>query len=127
MFHHNLQTRKNNGFNNSFQKTPSEICRNPLGPTDQTIPVLSLLNNISFDSADNNTYVVRVLSDLSTCGHLIGKVNDKDTQTGGKGGAGNIAVTIASVCAAVGLIVAAVIVCLKCRRAPLTVKKRPSK
>ena len=86
------------------------------------------MNNINFDSPGNNTYAVRVLSDLSTCGHFNGKVNVKDTQTkGGASNGGNVAVTIASVCAAVGLIVAAVIVCLKCRRATPTVKIRPSK
>lgn len=86
--------------------------------------------NVGFDSLGYDTYAVRVLSDVSTCGHLNDEVDVKDARTGGKGrvsNQGNIAVTIASVCAAVGLIVAAVIVCLKCRRAPPAVKKRPSK
>ena len=85
---------------------------------------------ICFNSLGYNTYAVRVLSNVSTCSHHNDKGNVKDMQTGEKGGAskgGNIAVTIASVCAAVGLIVAAVIVCLKCRRVPPLVKKCPSK
>ncbi|KAJ7381427.1 hypothetical protein OS493_001563 [Desmophyllum pertusum] len=74
-----------------------------------------------------NTYAVRVLSDISRCGHIdTDKVNVLDSRTGEKehvSNSGSIAVTVASVCAALGLIVAAVIVCLKCRRAPLPVKK----
>ena len=40
---------------------------------------------------------------------------------------GNVAVTVASVVAAVGLIVAAVVVCLKCRRGHKPIKKHISK
>lgn len=73
---------------------------------------------------------MRVLSDASTCDHMNNKVNVVNSRVEEKelvSNSGNIAVTVASVCAAVGLIVAAFIVCLKCRRAPLSVKKHPSK
>ena len=83
-----------------------------------------------FLSLGYNTYAVRVLSDVSTCDHVNDRVNVLDTKLEEKehiSNSGNIAVTIASVCAAVGLIVAALIVCLKCRRSPRSVKKHVSK
>lgn len=73
---------------------------------------------------------MRVFIDVSTCDHMNDKVNGIDSRIKEKehvSNSGNIAVTVASVCAAVGLIVAAIIVCLKCRRAPMSVKKHPSK
>lgn len=85
------------------------------------------LTLINVDPLGYNTYAVRVLSDISRCGHIdTDKVNVLDSRTGEKehvSNSGSIAVTVASVCAALGLIVAAVIVCLKCRRAPFPVKK----
>lgn len=73
---------------------------------------------------------MRVLSDLSTCGHLKEEINiveSRRKEAGGVSNSRNLAVTVASVCAAVGLIVAAVIVCLKCRRAQPPIKKHASK
>ena len=92
--------------------------------------ILNLFKNVDFDSLGYNTYAVRVLSDVSTCSQLNDEVNVLDSRIKEKehaNNSGNIAVTVASVCAAFGLIVAAIIVCLKCRRAPLSVKKHPSK
>ena len=83
-----------------------------------------------FFLSGHNTYAVRVLSDLSSCSNLKGKINvveSKTEEAGGVSNSRNLAVTVASVCAAVGLIVAAVVVCLKCRRTQPYVKKRPSK
>lgn len=77
-----------------------------------------------------NTYAVRVLSDVSSCGHLKRKEKieeSKINESGGVSNSRNLAVTVASVCAAVGLIVAAVIVCLKCRRAHPPIKRHSSK
>lgn len=93
-------------------------------------PTLNLFKDINFNLLGYNTYAVRVFIDVSTCDHVNDKVNVLDSRIKEKehvSNSGNIAVTVASVCAAVGLIVAAIIVCLKCRRAPLSVKKHPSK
>ena len=78
----------------------------------------------------HSTYAVRVLSDLSSCGNLKSNVNFVESKTkegGGVSNSRNLAVTVSLVCAAVGLIVAAIVVCLKCRRAQPYVKKHPSK
>lgn len=80
-----------------------------------------------------NSYAVRVLSDVSACGAINvtdkGTVQDSNTQEDeDTSSSGNIAVTVSSTCAALGLIAAAVVVCLKCRRAiPPSGKKSSSK
>jgi len=77
-----------------------------------------------------STYAVRVLSDLSNCGHVNEKVNVVESskkEADGVNSSRNLAVTVSSVCAALGLIVAAVIVCLKCRRAQPPIKRHGSK
>lgn len=73
---------------------------------------------------------MRVLSDLSNCGHVNEKVNVVESskkEADGVSSSRNLAVTVSSVCAALGLIVAAVIVCLKCRRAQPPIKRHGSK
>lgn len=94
----------------------------------------TFLETVTFIFPGYNSYAVRVLSDVSSCGAINvtdgGSVQDssapeedEDTHS-----SGNIAVTVSSVCAVLGLIAAAVVVCVKCRRAiPSPGKKYSSK
>lgn len=73
---------------------------------------------------------MRVLSDVSYCHHLDDEESPVDTRNQERhkvGSSRNLAITISLVCAAIGLIVAAVLVCLKFRRTRPPVKKHPSK
>ena len=78
--------------------------------------------------AGHNVFAVKVVSDISSCGSASPDVeSSKSTKQGDEIAPANIAVTISSLCAALGLIAAAIVVCLKCRRARPPVKKQRSK
>lgn len=83
-----------------------------------------------FSSSGYNTFAVRVLSDLSSCDHLKQQesvVKSDVKESDGVSSSRNLAVTVSLVCAAIGLIAAAVVVCLKCRRARPPIKRHSSK
>ena len=73
----------------------------------------------------HNIFAVKVLSDTSSCHSNVDKPQSADDDQ--VMSQGNIAVTVSAVVAAVGLILAAVVVCLKCRRARPPVKKQKSR
>ncbi|XP_029183167.2 fibropellin-1-like [Acropora millepora] len=78
----------------------------------------------------HSTFAVRVLSDVSYCDHLDDEESPVDARNQERhkvSSSRHLAITISLVCAAVGLIVAAILVCLKFRRTLPPVKKHPSK